>query len=292
MGIWNRNQSIIHLPKALLVDMDDTLLTYSAASESAWRAVCVKHAPQVGGAADAGDLQTAISAAGRRYWEDPERHRQGRLNLLMARRTVVSLALAALDSMGGFRTSGPSNPDSLDRIISKMIMDSFDPDNHRGTVPSISDNPVANDIADDYSILQYELLEWFPGAEKTLEQLCRDRIRLVLVTNGQAMLQRAKINRFHMERFFEAVLIEEEAGFGKPDPRIYRKALAGLSLQANDVRMVGDNLQWDVKGAQDAGMEGIWVDFRRKGLPVGSLIRPDRILTSISGLYDRDSGYH
>jgi len=246
MGPWKRNRPIIHLPKAFLVDMDDTLITFSAAGDGAWRAVCTKYASQVNGVTGAGQLLAAISAAGHQYWGDPERHRAGRLNLLMARREVVALALTAL---------GEAN------------------------------NPLADRIADEYSVLQYDLLDWFAGAEQTLEQLRRDRVRLVLVTNGQAFLQRAKINRFHLDRYFEAILIEDEMGFGKPDPRVYRKALTGLALSAKDVRMIGDNLLWDVKGAQDAGMEAIWVDFRGSGLPEGSLVVPDRILLSFSGLY-------
>jgi len=245
MGIGKPGSSFIHLPKAIIVDLDDTLITYTAAGEAAWHAVCTHHAASMAVGMDAERLYRGIADARHDYWKDPERHRQGRLNLLAARRELVAMALESL---------GCGNRDK------------------------------AEAIADEYSALQYEWLEWFPGAEKTLEALCKDRMRLVLATNGQTLLQRAKINRFHLERFFQHILVEEEMGFGKPDPRVYQKALGLLGLPASEVWMVGDNLQWDVKGAQDAGLKGIWVDFQGTGLPVGSDTIPDRIIKSFSCL--------
>ncbi len=51
-----------------------------------------------------------------------------------------------------------------------------------------------------------------PGALETLARI-RDRgIRLALITNGSAELQRGKIRRFDLERFFDASLVEGEFG--------------------------------------------------------------------------------
>ena len=244
-----QNKGMIHLPKAMIVDLDDTLITYSAAGDAAWRAVCTRHAASVGSGMDAERLFQVLEETRHAFWSDPERHRRGRLNLLVTRRELVA---KALDSLG------------------------------------CVDPTLAETIADEFSTLQYEWLEWFPGAEKTLETLRRDRVRLILATNGQTVLQRAKIRRFHLERFFSDFLIEEELGYGKPDPRVYEKALFLFRLPSSEVWMVGDNLAWDVKGAQDAGMTGIWIDFRNQGLPAGSDIRPNRILKSFSSLYGSD----
>jgi putative hydrolase of the HAD superfamily len=60
--------------------------------------------------------------------------------------------------------------------------------------------------------------------------------------------------------------------------------LENLGLTPGAVWSVGDNLEWDVLAPQKLGMLGIWHDFRAQGLPPGSPIVPDRIITSISEL--------
>ena len=77
-----------------------------------------------------------------------------------------------------------------------------------------------------------------------------DGCKLAVLTNGAGAAQRGKLTRFGLENLFDEVLIEGEVGFGKPDPRIYRLALARLGLPADRVWMVGDNLEWDVRAPQ------------------------------------------
>jgi putative hydrolase of the HAD superfamily len=48
--------------------------------------------------------------------------------------------------------------------------------------------------------------------------------------------------------------------------------------------MVGDNLDWDVAGAQAVGIFGIWLDKMGAGLPTDAATRPDRIVRSIGEL--------
>jgi FMN phosphatase YigB (HAD superfamily) len=45
--------------------------------------------------------------------------------------------------------------------------------------------------------------------------------------------------------------------------------------------MVGDNLEWDVAGAQAVGIRGIWLDPRGGGVPLEGAVVPDAVLTSI-----------
>jgi hypothetical protein len=54
-----------------------------------------------------------------------------------------------------------------------------------------------------------------------------------LLTNGGSKGQRLKIDRFDLAPLFDAILIEGEVGFGKPDPRIYTKALEALDACAH-----------------------------------------------------------
>src|SRR2546423_13580602 len=85
-----------HLPKAILFDMDDTILAYSHKTDHSWQVVCNRFASRIENIKPE-ELLSAIKASAASYWSDPERHRQGRLNLDMARQVIVAGALSQLD---------------------------------------------------------------------------------------------------------------------------------------------------------------------------------------------------
>jgi putative hydrolase of the HAD superfamily len=82
------------LPKALLLDLDDTILNDSGSIEACWREACLAGSTECGLHPDI--LFDAIRKSGNWFWSDPERHRVGRLDLQTARAEVVRLALAEL----------------------------------------------------------------------------------------------------------------------------------------------------------------------------------------------------
>ena len=234
------------LPKGIIFDLDDTIITFEAVAHDAWRSVCEYYARKIPGCQPS-CLFDAIEEKSTWYWSDSARHKRGRLDLDKTRREIVRLALGSL---------------------------------------GIDDCSLAGEIADKYSLERDKPIRFLPGAEETLEYLASREVRLVLITNGEGRKQREKIERFRLERFFNSVLIEGEIGFGKPEERIYRKALEELGLTPEEVWSVGDNLEWDVSGPQKIGVFGIWHDYRDRGVPPGSSVRPDRVITSIPQLIE------
>lgn len=117
-----------------------------------------------------------------------------------------------------------------------------------------------------------------PFALETLHYLQKQHIHLALLTNGNATYQRRKIEQQHLAPFFECILIEEEFGVGKSDPRIYQAALDQLHLPAQATWMIGDNLLFDVATPQQLGIFTFWFDPMGKGLPPHPLVQPDRII--------------
>jgi HAD superfamily hydrolase (TIGR01549 family) len=93
-----------------------------------------------------------------------------------------------------------------------------------------------------------------PGAIETLERL-QGRFKLGLVTNGETDSQRGRLHATGLDRFFTAVLISDEAGCAKPDPRIFELALEALGVGAGETLYVGDSIEHDYGGAQAAGID-------------------------------------
>jgi len=81
------------LPRAILIDLDDTIIVYGDPEES-WLTVCAEFAPRAGVSVER--LLKAVRAAREWYWGDPERHRQGRLSLLDTHRKIAASAFSSL----------------------------------------------------------------------------------------------------------------------------------------------------------------------------------------------------
>jgi putative hydrolase of the HAD superfamily len=78
--------------KAVLFDLDDTLLDYSCQTEECWRQSAEAVAVLAG--ADLGRLVEALAESRRWFWGDPDRHRRERTDMLGAWRKIAEEALA------------------------------------------------------------------------------------------------------------------------------------------------------------------------------------------------------
>ncbi len=123
-----------------------------------------------------------------------------------------------------------------------------------------------------------------PNAADTLAYFQARKFRLALVTNGDSEGQRAKVARFGLAKFFDLILVEGELGIGKPDRRIFSKALELIGSTPEQTLMIGDNLVWDILGAHTAGIKGIWLDWKKAGLPQDTPVKPFARITDLSQL--------
>jgi 2-haloacid dehalogenase len=124
-----------------------------------------------------------------------------------------------------------------------------------------------------------DLLE---GAEELVLELS-GRYSMMLVTNGLAIVQRRRVIRSPIYKHFEGIVISEEVGSTKPDVRIFEVALERLgNPDKKKVLMVGDSLNADIRGANQAGIDACWFNPNGQGVP-DSLAISYRI-TSLSQL--------
>ncbi|KAA0024686.1 HAD family hydrolase [Antrihabitans cavernicola] len=237
------------LPRAILFDLDDTIISAYGRPERAWRTVVAEFSSQLAPLSE-DVVVDAIRKAGIEFWSDPERHRIWRQRPKDARYKVVTLGFAALEQAG-----------------------------HH--VPSID---VQRAIGERFAALREEQMHLFPDAHNVLDELRSQGVKLALITNGDGPSQRAKVVRFELADRFDHIQIEGEHGIGKPEPQAYVDAMRSLGVEAEDTWMVGDNLDWEVVAPQQLGIYAIWYDPYRKGVPDGHTAKPDRIIHELSAL--------
>ena len=85
-----------------------------------------------------------------------------------------------------------------------------------------------------------------------------------ILTNGFISLQRSKIEKYNLAAHVDFTLVSEEAGYHKPDRRVFEEALklAGDERTPEKTLYVGDNLVADIQGAQEAGLTPILMNPR------------------------------
>jgi YjjG family noncanonical pyrimidine nucleotidase len=107
-----------------------------------------------------------------------------------------------------------------------------------------------------------------PGALATVRALAK-KYPLALITNGIAAVQRRRFAASPITSYFQAVVISEEVGIAKPDPRIFAPALQAIGAAACDVLYVGDSVTSDMAAARNAGMDFCWLNPGRVPVPAG-----------------------
>jgi putative hydrolase of the HAD superfamily len=143
----------------------------------------------------------------------------------------------------------------------------------------ITDEQLTTDLMRAFQRRRRELFPLFPEVGSVLRDL-RQHYQLAIITNGAPDVQRDKIAGAQLDDAFDAIVVSGEVGVGKPDARVFQRALDLLDVTPDKALMVGDNLVCDIQGAQDIGICGAWIN--RDGLsPARSGVLPNHIIASL-----------
>lgn len=115
-------------------------------------------------------------------------------------------------------------------------------------------------------------------------EVCRclsEKCRLYIITNGTAWIQRGRLARIELRRFFSEVFISEEMGTQKPAREFFDYVLDRIPEAARDkILVVGDSLTSDIRGGANAGLDTCWIN------PQGILPEPECPTYTVSSIKD------
>ena len=125
----------------------------------------------------------------------------------------------------------------------------------------------------------HEEARWFadPEAIPVLQALSNLGLRLGMLSNAthEPLIQRL-VDRLGFRPYLNPALSSASTGIRKPDPDAFATHLDAWTLSPASVVVVGDTLEADIQGAQQAGMRSVWLrsrqDARQEGdaVPSGS----------------------
>lgn len=115
-------------------------------------------------------------------------------------------------------------------------------------------------LSEDYITYLTTFNHVFEGAEEILKYL-GSQYKLHIITNGFEEAQEKKMIASNMRHHFETVTNSEMVGVKKPNPRIFNYALKVADADPKESIMIGDNLEADIEGALNVGMDAILFDY-------------------------------
>ncbi len=125
----------------------------------------------------------------------------------------------------------------------------------------ISDDHI-NHLATIYidNLPNYNTL--FDDAIEVLNYLL-PKYQMHIITNGFEEIQTKKMRTSGILHFFDKIITSESVGVKKPNPKIFNHALALAETSAKNSIMIGDNLEADIVGAQQIGMQTIFFNSHK-----------------------------
>ncbi|MBN1553317.1 MAG: HAD family hydrolase [Phycisphaerae bacterium] len=252
--------------RAILFDLDETLLIEYASVEGAFLATCAlaeeKHN------VPAARLHPAVLDACRELY-----------HAFPLYPWCNTLGLSSWEVLSGDVSGKYPELDVLVRWQPWFRMESW----RRGLRAfDVEDLALAQAMAEAFVIERNRRHELFPETLGVLDAL-EGNYRLGLVTNGAANIQRNKLEKSGLENRFRPLVISGEHGVGKPDPKLLRVALRKLRCKADEVILVGDRLDTDVKMAAAAGKKSVWVN-RNHQTPPADAPKPTATISNLTEL--------
>ena len=99
------------------------------------------------------------------------------------------------------------------------------------------------------------------GAEELLAYIAKNHKIYIATGAGQSSPEQVKkaFERVHLDRYIDGYFCESNVGVPKGTPDFLKLIVEHLHVNPEDVVMVGDRLEKDIKPALALGMNAVWI---------------------------------
>jgi putative hydrolase of the HAD superfamily len=122
----------------------------------------------------------------------------------------------------------------------------------------LANEPLARQLSERYLEILPTKKNLFHDTIEILDYLKNKRYPLHLITNGFEKTQLAKLRNSGIDKYFTHVITSEAAGIMKPHAPIFEFAMATAGTTAQTSIMIGDTLDADIQGGNNAGMHTVY----------------------------------
>ena len=127
----------------------------------------------------------------------------------------------------------------------------------------IYDFALAEEIGEQYISICPKKGQLFPHSIEVLEYLSK-KYKLHIITNGFHKVQHVKLKYANLMKYFDTIVTSEKVGVMKPNPKIFEFALENANAESSESVYVGDDLEVDILGCQNCGIDGVYFNPKRE----------------------------
>lgn len=253
--------------KAIIFDLDDTLLWDKKSVETAFQVTCQLAAKKI--PVDSTKLEEAVRIEASELYASYETHPFTKL-----------IGINPFEGLWGTFDDEGELFQKMKTIVPAYRREAWT----KGLLRvGIDDAELGEQLADHFPVARKANPFLYQETIRVLDRL-NDSYQLVLLTNGSPSLQKTKLEiTAELAPYFTHIVISGAFGKGKPDPAIFQFALSQSNLLADEVIMVGDNLMTDILGASRAGIRSIWINREQK--QPSEDIKPTYEITDLEELF-------
>lgn len=234
--------------KAIIFDLDDTLLWDKKSVDTAFQNTCIVAQERYG--VNPNTLQENVQEAARQLYASYETYAFTKM-----------IGINPFEGLWGTFDDDTEEFNAMYKLIPTYRQHAWE----QGLKHSGIDDPsfaaiLANRFIQERIKHPYVYEETFA----TLNEL-HQHYQLILLTNGAPSLQEKKLTLTpELRDYFDHIIISGSFGKGKPDPSIFRHTVNLAGVTNEEVVMVGDNLMTDILGSNQAGIRNVWINRDNK----------------------------
>ncbi|TMU87353.1 HAD family hydrolase [Bacillus sp. BHET2] len=235
--------------KAIMFDLDDTLLWDSKSIEEAFKATCLHARTKV--EVDPDTLELRVREAAKKLYASYDTYE-----------FTQNIGINPFEGLwGDFLDTHDDRFQKMKEIVPSYRRKAW----IKGLeTMGISDAELGEELSERFRTERKQRPYVYEDTFQVLDEV-KEKFQLILLTNGSPHLQNTKLDKTpELLPYFNEIIISGDIGKGKPDSAMFQHALRRLQLQKDEVIMVGDNLQTDILGASRLGIKTVWINRRQQ----------------------------
>ena len=122
----------------------------------------------------------------------------------------------------------------------------------------LGEKKLSEKIADAYVKISPYKPGLVDGTKEVLDYLQDKAYSMHIITNGFDEVQWIKLEQSGLKPYMDQVIISEHVGKRKPHPLVFEQAIQAADAQREHAVMIGDDLEADVVGARNFGMDQVF----------------------------------
>lgn len=127
---------------------------------------------------------------------------------------------------------------------------------HKGVSPSPE---LITFTAQMFRIISTQYLRLYDGVEEMLGTLKKNGKKVFLLSNAQYEFTMYEMNYLGLTPYFDGIVISSCEECKKPDRAFYEVVLSRYGLEKKESIMIGNDKTTDIKGAQEAGIDSLYI---------------------------------